>query len=100
MFDSEREGGQFTVSPEGNTMKPRYYPRAVVQGSAVFAGEGRTGEGTVLDLTVPGCLIDSPCPPHKGDSLELCLDLPHWSSGSQVGVFTSGLGSGGQSSAW
>lgn len=57
-------------------MKPRYYPRAVVQGSAVFTVGGLTGEGQVLDLTVPGCLIDSPLSPKRGDSLELCLGLP------------------------
>ncbi len=80
-------------------MKPRYYPRAVVLGSAVFTGDGRIGEGQVLDLTVPGCLIDSPCSPRQGDSLELCLDIPHlgvmfrvargvvrWVQGSRFGV--------------
>ena len=47
-------------------MQPRYYPRAVVQRSAVFPVDGRTGEGQMLDLTVPGCLIDSSCSPYKG----------------------------------
>ena len=64
-------------------MKPRYYPRAVVQGSAIFTVDGRISEGQVLDLTVPGCLINSPCSPDKGDSLTLCLDV------SQVGALVS-----------
>jgi len=80
-------------------MKPRYYPRAVVQGSAIFTVDGRISEGQVLDLTGPGCLIDSPCSPHKGDSLTLCLDIPQmgalfsvargvvrWVEGSRFGV--------------
>ena len=57
-------------------MKPRYYPRAVAQGSAVFTVGGLTDDGQVLDLTVPGCLIDCPLSPKMGDSLTLCLDLP------------------------
>lgn len=80
-------------------MKPRYYPRAVVLGSAVFTGDGIIGEGQVLDLTLPGCLIDSPCSPRQGDSLELCLDIPQvgalfniargvvrWVQGARFGV--------------
>lgn len=80
-------------------MKPRYCSRAVVRGSAVFTVDGLIGEGQVLDLTVPGCLIDSPFSPKKGDSLELCLDLPElgamfrvargvvrWMQGSRFGV--------------
>jgi hypothetical protein len=57
-------------------MKPRYYPRVAVQGSAVFTVGGFTGKGQVLDLTVPGCLIDSPLVPNKGDSLVLRMNLP------------------------
>jgi PilZ domain len=80
-------------------MKPRYYPRAVVQASAVFIVGGFTGEGQVLNLTVPGCLIDSPLSPKKGDSLTLRLGLPQvgatfrvalgvvrWVQGSRFGV--------------
>jgi hypothetical protein len=44
----------------------RYYPRVAVEGSAVFTVGGFTGKGQVLDLTVPGCLIDSPLVPNKG----------------------------------
>jgi hypothetical protein len=70
-----------------------------VQGSAVFIVDGFTHEGQVLDLSVPGCLIDSPVSPKKGDSLTLCLDLPQvgalfcvaravvrWVQGSRFGV--------------
>lgn len=57
-------------------MTPRYYPRAVVQASAVFHVGGRLGDALVLDLTVPGCLLESPCPPHRGDTLTLRVSLP------------------------
>jgi len=57
-------------------MKPRYYLRVIVQGSAVFTVGGFTGEGQVLDLTVPGCLIDSPLSPNKGDLPVLRMIFP------------------------
>jgi PilZ domain len=60
-------------------MKPRYRPRVTVQASAVFIVGGISGEGRVLDLTVPGCLIESPLSPQKGDSLALRVKM------SQVG---------------
>ena len=59
-------------------MQPRYYRRAVVQRSAVFPVDGRTGEGQMLDLTVPDCLIDSPCSPNKGDSLSSAWIVLSW----------------------
>jgi hypothetical protein len=65
-------------------MNPRYYPRVVVQGSAVFTVNGFTGEGRVLDLTVPGCLIDSPFAPNEGDSLTLRVTLPQESTPFRV----------------
>ncbi len=80
-------------------MKARYFPRAVVQGSAVFNVGGLIGEGQVIDLTVPGCSIDGSHSPKKGDSLELCLDLcqagamfsvirgvVRWVQGSRFGI--------------
>ena len=57
-------------------MKPRYSPRVRVQGSAAFTVGGFTGNGQVLDLTVPGCLIDSPLSPNKGDLPVLRMNFP------------------------
>ena len=57
-------------------MKLRYYLRVIVQGSAVVTVGGFTGEGQVRDLTVPGCLIDSPLSPNKGDLPVLHMNLP------------------------
>ena len=80
-------------------MKPRYSPRAAVEGSAVFTIGGFTGEGQVHDLTVPGCLIESPFSPKNGEFLTLRLRLPkvgvtfrvalgvvRWVQGSRFGV--------------
>lgn len=80
-------------------MKPRYYPRAIVKASAIFTGSGFTGEGDVLDLTVPGCLIQSRFSAKKGDSLTLRLAFAQtgvtflvaravvrWVEGSRFGV--------------
>jgi hypothetical protein len=80
-------------------MKPRYSPRALVQAAAVFTVNGFTGEGRVLDLTVPGCSIDSPCPPTQGDTVTLRVSVPQrgasflvalavvrWVQGSRFGV--------------
>ncbi|WP_455378426.1 PilZ domain-containing protein [Petrachloros mirabilis] len=56
-------------------MKPRYYPRAFVSSPASFTLGKRSGEGRTLNVTVPGCQIDSALPPTKGDCLTLRLDL-------------------------
>lgn len=57
-------------------MKPRYYPRALVNASVVFTGNGFMGEGQLLNATVPGCLIQSGFTAKKGDSLTLRLTFP------------------------
>lgn len=80
-------------------MKPRYYPRAVINASEVFTGSGFTGEGQVLDVTVPGCLIQSCFSAKKGDSLTIRMTLAHsgcaflvdravvrWVEGTRFGV--------------
>jgi len=67
-------------------MTPRYYPRAIVQASAVFTVGGLTGEGQVLDLTVPGCLIESPLSLKPGDSLTLRVNLPQMGATFRVAL--------------
>ena len=57
-------------------MIPRFYPRVQVKASASIIGCGFTGNGTVLDVTVPGCLIESRLPVRKGDSLTLRVTIP------------------------
>ena len=59
----------------------------------------QSGEGWVLDLTIPGCLIESPVSMQKGQSIQLKIHLPglerpltvtlgvvRWSNGKQFGV--------------
>ena len=54
-------------------MKHRYSKRTCVKGSVTFTVEGVTGEGRILDLTVPGCRVESPLSPRIGDCISLRL---------------------------
>jgi hypothetical protein len=80
-------------------MKPRYHRRMHMKIPVIFTIGSRVGEGRVLDLTVPGCLIESPMSVKQGDYLHLKLLLPgltspfvvalaavRWTDGSQFGV--------------
>jgi PilZ domain len=79
-------------------MKPRYKERIQLKVPVLFTGS-HTGEGRVLDLTIPGCLIESPVKVEKGRSLQLKLFLPglrspftvtlavvRWTKGTQFGA--------------
>ena len=57
-------------------MERRKDPRYPVQLPVMFNGD-RGGSGTVLDLSVNGCLIVSSTQVRPGDSLSLWLSLPH-----------------------
>src|SRR5262245_18031355 len=65
-------------------MKARYRPRVAVNGAVVFSVNGFTGEGKVLDLCVPGCLIESPFSLKRGQFLTLRLRLPQVSASFSV----------------
>ena len=80
-------------------MKPRYRERVQVKIPVMFTIGTHLGEGRVLDLTVPGCLIESPVKVHKGQSLQLKMYLPglkrplsvglalvRWTDGKKFGV--------------
>ena len=80
-------------------MKPRYHQRVFLKSTVIIRNGALEGEGWVLDLTVPGCLIQSPVTVKKGDYLQLQLFLPgliarclvtlaavRWTKGSQFGV--------------
>ena len=80
-------------------MIPRYNERLSMRCPVVFAGNGSIGEGHVLNLTTPGCLIESSCPVHSGDYVQLKMVLPglkapfyvelaavRWHHGGQFGV--------------
>ena len=80
-------------------MEDRYSSRVPIECTAVFAGESVTGEGRVLDVSLPGCLIESPEAAKPGDyvRIKLCLpdgqpavDVPlavvRWVKGNRLGV--------------
>ncbi len=80
-------------------MTPRYQPRISIKVPAMFTTGSQIGEGRILDLTIPGCLIESPVAVEKGQSLQLKLFLPRlekplsvtlgvvrWTNGIQFGV--------------
>ncbi len=57
-------------------MEDRYSPRVPIECSAVFAGESVIGEGRVLDVSLPGCLIESPEAAKAGEYIRLKVCLP------------------------
>jgi hypothetical protein len=80
-------------------MKPRYRQRIAVKIPVMFTVGAHIGEGRVLNLTIPGCLIESPVTVQKGQSVQLKLHLPglkrplavslavvRWTNGKQFGV--------------
>ena len=80
-------------------MKPRYKPRIRLRFPVTFTSGARVGKGQVLDLTLPGCLIESPVAIEDGQSLQLELFLPglrfpvsvtlgvvRWTQGKRFGV--------------
>jgi hypothetical protein len=80
-------------------MEDRYSLRIPIECSAVFSGESVIGEGRALDVSLPGCLIESPETAKPGDyvRLKLCLpdgqpavDVPlavvRWAKGNRLGV--------------
>ena len=80
-------------------MKPRYKERVILHASVVFSLGPTIGEGRVLDLTSPGCLIESPVAVKKGNYIHLKMFLPglkspltvklgavRWAKGTMFGV--------------
>ena len=57
-------------------MTARYSVRRVVEGSACIAAEGLVGNGRVLDLSVPGCLVETGLELKAGQSLRLRVMYP------------------------
>jgi len=57
-------------------MNHRYSERVPVECGAVFSGENMCGEGRVIDVSLPGCLMESPELVKVGDYMRLRLFLP------------------------
>ena len=80
-------------------MKIRYSERVLTKFPVIFAGDSFVGEGTVSDVSVPGCAITSDMIVKAGTYLEmkvlmpdngpsLCVDLAkiRWRNGRRFGV--------------
>lgn len=81
-------------------MKPRYRERIALRSLVTFTMGSQTGKGRILDLTSPGCLIESSVAVQKGQSLQLnifllpglesplsiLLGVVRWTNGKQFGV--------------
>ncbi|MGE0275677.1 MAG: PilZ domain-containing protein [Nitrospiraceae bacterium] len=80
-------------------MKTRYSQRISVACSVIFAGDGGVGEGRIVDVSLPGCLLESAATLKSGDYVQLRLFLPdlqtplhvplaavRWVDGNRVGL--------------
>jgi len=57
-------------------MIPRYNERLAIHCPVIFAGNTYLGEGHVLNMTAPGCLIESAFEVKRGDYVQLKMVLP------------------------
>ena len=80
-------------------MKSRYSDRVPVECSVVFSGETTIGEGRMVDISLPGCLMESAETVKPGDYVQMKLSLPdqpaalsvplavvRWAEGNRIGV--------------
>jgi len=66
--------------------KLRYCERVHTHFPVVFAGEAYVGEGTVLNVSVPGCAVHSRKQVQPGSYLELRMLVPDTTSPLRVGL--------------
>ena len=72
---------------EPTTMaKLRYCERVHTHFPVVFAGEAYVGEGTVLNVSVPGCAVHSRKRVQPGSYLEMRMLVPDTTSPLRVGL--------------
>lgn len=57
-------------------MRKRYSQRVSVDCSVILAGENVVAEGRMLDLSLPGCLLESSKRMYPGEYIQLRLFLP------------------------
>jgi hypothetical protein len=80
-------------------MQPRYKHRVPLKASVTFSNGELSGHGRVLDLTAPGCRVESPQKVLKGQYFQLQISLPElasplsvklaavrWSEGGRFGL--------------
>mgnify|MGYP001595934935 FL=1 len=66
--------------------KLRYCERVHTHFPVVFAGEAYVGEGTVLNVSVPGCAVHSRKRVKPGSYLEMRMLVPDTTSPLRVGL--------------
>ena len=66
--------------------KFRYCERVHTHFPVVFAGEAYVGEGTVLNVSVPGCAVHSRKRVQPGSYLEMRILVPDTTSPLRVGL--------------
>ena len=57
-------------------METRHRLRLPLRCPVIFASEKFVGEGTILDLSVPGCAVHSDVVPLSGDYVRLHVVMP------------------------
>ncbi|HJT22151.1 MAG TPA: PilZ domain-containing protein [Nitrospira sp.] len=67
-------------------MRLRYCTRVATNLPVIFAHDSFVGEGTVLNVSVPGCAVVSKKVPQSGSYLEMKLLLPGPSPSLSVGL--------------
>ena len=88
-----------TSRKQEESLKARYQKRISIHSPVSFSIGSHVGEGVVLDLTIPGCLIRSPIGLKKGEYVQLRMLLPgmkipfsvtmaavRWNKGTHFGV--------------
>jgi PilZ domain len=78
---------QSSDQKESNAVaKLRYCERVYTQFPVVFAGEAYVGEGTVLNVSVPGCAVHSRKPVQLGSYLEMRMLVPDTTPPLRIGL--------------
>jgi hypothetical protein len=67
-------------------MKVRYGPRVPVNFPVTFSSEGRVGHGLALNVSVPGCLLETRLKLRVGQSLQLLLPFDGNVSPLRIGL--------------
>ncbi len=69
-------------------MDRRTHPRFVCEYSISFEGGNIAGSGTVSNLSMGGCALESDSNLHRGDHMKLRINLPEQESPILVGLAT------------
>ena len=72
--------------PESRSVKIRYCERIPTEFPVIFASDSSVGEGTVLNVSVPGCEILTKKPVETGTYLEMKVLMPDSGSSLCVGL--------------